>query len=225
MKLSISLKSRVFALLVCLSSLLCTLTACGRNPAIKEYFSEYRSNLFLAETDAFSLRAYALKKEHPFVADGMVGEMTSRVEIYISAEGGSEPCKIAFKVGSVEYGGEASYDSVKKEYFYSCAADLSNLSLFPISVELGGTVYELSAYSVKTEKTMRGEDVVKILQESEQEFFSSLSDRNGLNAELHVRLLYEDAPYYYIGVVEKSGKRTAFLLDGETGKLLAKREA
>ena len=179
----------------------------------------------MAETEAFSLRAYALEKEHPFVSDGMAGEKTTRTEIYITASDGALPCNLAFKVGSVDYGGESGYDGVKREYFFSCSADISGLYLLPIQVQLGDTVYEITAHSVKTENTLSGEDAVQILKETESDYFQSLSNKNGFDAELHVRLLYEEAPFYYVGVVEKSGKRTAFLLDAQTGKLLAKREA
>lgn len=51
-----------------------------------------------------------------------------------------------------------------------------------------------------------------------------MTDEYGFAGEIYLRLLYEDAPYYYVGVVSKGGKTTAFLLNGKTGKLLAKRE-
>jgi hypothetical protein len=225
MKVFISFKKRLFALFTSLFLFPCLFTACDKKQNIAEYFSEYRSNLFIAETDDFSLRAYAIEKEHPFVADGMVGVKATFTEVYISASDGSLPCKVSFRVSNLDYSGEAAYDSVKREYFFSCAADVCDTQILPVSIELGGSMYEVNALSVKTDDTLDGEIAVGFLQQSEQEFFKSITIKGRLEAELHVRLIYEEAPYYYVGIVEKSGKRTAFLLDAETGKLLAKRES
>ncbi len=203
----------------------CLFPSCKKNEDYFSYLSEYRSNLFLAETEEFSVRIYALEKEHPFIADGMVGEKTKRAELYITAKDGSESCKVAFSLNGNKYGGEASYDSVKREYFYSCAADLSTAVSIPLALQFGDTVYEVTAHSVKQTDTLSGEQILKRLQEQEVDLFRSLTDKNGFLAEIHLRLLYEEAPYYYIGIVEKTGKITAFLMDAATGTILAKRES
>ena len=39
-----------------------------------------------------------------------------------------------------------------------------------------------------------------------------------------MRLIYEDAPYYYIGIIDREGTIFALLVDSESGKILAKRE-
>lgn len=200
-------------------------TSCQRSEDYFSYLSEHRSNLFLVEMEEFSVRIYALEKEHPFVADGMVGEKTKRAEIYLVANGGTENCQITFHANGNTYGGEASYDSVKREYFYSCAVDLSQATSVPLSVELGEGKYEVTAHSVKTTKTLSGQQILNALTEKEAELFRSLTDKNGFSAEIHLRLLYEEAPYYYMGVVDKTGKITAFLLDATTGNILAKRES
>ena len=199
--------------------------SCKKNEDYFSYLSEYRSNLFLAETEEFSVRIYALEKEHPFIADGGVGEKTKRAEVYITAKDGSESCKVTFHGNGNQYGGEASYDSVKREYFYSCAADLSTAASIPLALQFGDTVYEVTAHSIKQADTLSGEQILMCLQEQEVDLFRSLTDKNGFLAEIHLRLLYEEAPYYYIGIVEKTGKITAFLMDAATGTILAKRES
>ncbi len=200
-------------------------SSCKKSEDYVSYLSEYRSNLFFAETEHFSVRAYALEKEHPFVADGMVGEKTKRAEVYITTKDGSENCMILFHANNHEYGGEASYDSVKREYFYSCAVDISSLTSIPLSVQFGDSKYEVTAHSVKKPDTLNGEQILNLLRAQEAELFTSLTDKNGFSAEIHLRLLYEETPYYYVGVVEKTGKITAFLLDADTGAILAKRES
>ena len=211
--------------LLFLALILASFSACQKEADPLDYLSEYRSEIYLAETEEFSLRAYAVEKEHPFVADGLVGTLTKRVEFYLTAKDGSMSCHIRYFLDGEEHGGEASFDSVKREYYYSCAADLQGKTTLPVRITLGEQEYELTAHSVKTEITLSGETVLKLLKETESELFASLVSSKELLAELHLRLLYEDAPYYYIGVVERSGRITAFLMDGETGKILAKRQS
>ena len=57
----------------------------------------------------------------------------------------------------------------------------------------------------------------------DSETFNSLIDKNFLNAELHVRLLYDEKCYYYVGVCDTEGNVTAYLIDGEKGTVIAKK--
>ncbi|MBQ8320540.1 MAG: hypothetical protein IJX81_06635 [Clostridia bacterium] len=209
-------------LVCCLFPFLCS---CKRHADYFSYLSEYRNNLLLAETENFSLRVYAVEKEHPFVADGMAGERVKRAEFYLSTGTGEYALSVTFYIGNEKYGGDAAFDGVKREYYYSCAADLSTTASLPVSVQIEDTVYEITAHSVRTEEVLTGERSLEMLTEKESELFSSLTNGKDFFGEIYLRLIYEEAPYYYIGVVDRTGKTTAFLLDAKTGKILAKREA
>ena len=63
------------------------------------------------------------------------------------------------------------------------------------------------------------------LQENEKETFQSLTENNAFVGEIYLRLICEDEPYYYIGLITKDGKNRAYLLTADTGKVLAKRES
>ena len=66
--------------------------------------------------------------------------------------------------------------------------------------------------------------ILQNLQKTESELFSSLTDEYGFAGEIYIRLIFEERPYYYLGVIDRNGKITAFLLSAETGKILAKRQ-
>jgi hypothetical protein len=51
-----------------------------------------------------------------------------------------------------------------------------------------------------------------------------MTDKYGFTGEIYLRLLYEDAPYYYVGVINRKGEITAFLVNATTGKVLAQRK-
>ncbi len=189
-----------------------------------EYVSELRSNIFCAQTEEFSLRAYAVEKEYPYSTDGVKRDVSVRTEIYFIAPSGDKTTAISFAVEGVSYGGEMSYDNVKAEYYYSCSLDVSALTQIDFTIDYGEETLTLCAPSVKTENTLSPQTILQKLVEAEEDFFNALTDEFGFVGEIYLRLLYEDFPYYYVGIIDRNGNITAFLLNGETGKILAKRQ-
>ncbi len=189
------------------------------------YVSELRSNIFCAETEDFSLRIYAVEKEYPYSSDGIKRDTSTRTEIHLTATSGDKTARVSFRVNDVEYGGEMSYENVKAEYYYSCTLDVSALSQIDCTIDYGEEKFNLCAQSVKTENTLPPQSVLEKLLESEKEFFDTLTDEYGFAGEIYLRLLYEDFPYYYVGIIDRQGNTTAYLMNGETGKILAKRQS
>lgn len=218
---------RFFAVIACLF-LVCLLplfASCKKEIDYFDYVSELRSNIFLAETDDFSLRVYAVEKETPYVSDGVPMETSKRIEVYLVAPSGDKTCNLSFTVFDKAYGGEMSFDNVKAEYYFSCTLDVSELTELTCHIEYGEEEMELCALSIKTETTRSPKQILEDLKNGESELFSSMTDKYGFTGEIYIRILYEDFPYYYVGVIDRNGKTNAFLLNGETGKILAKRES
>ena len=219
-----AIKRVLLLLCVCLSVFaLLAFVACGNTINYFSYVSELRDNVFLAENEHFSLRAYALEKESPYVTDGIVCEKNVRTEIYLSAPSGEKDCTVLFVINNTEYGGEMSYDNVKGEYFYACPVSSSAQSEIVFRLNYNGETVSLTAKSVCTNDTLSAKSALNVVIESESELFSSLTDKYGFAGEIYMRLLYEDAPFYYVGVIDRQGNVTAFLLNATTGRILAKR--
>lgn len=214
-----------FLLCICLLCPAVLLCSCGKSPEPADYVSEHRSNVFVYSGQDFSVKAHAVAREYPYVADGYKGEMSTRAELFVYAPAGTESCVVYFVANGEKYGGDASYDSVKKQFYFSCSADLSSVTALPVSLTFNGEEREITAPSVRTDGLLHLKQVLNALFEVENELLSSLTEKSGLACELHVRLLYEDAPYYYVGVVDRKGNISSFLMDGKTGKILAKRKA
>ena len=215
-----SLKS-LFLLLAIL--FLATLTGCKKEFDYTPYISELRSNVLLAKTEHFTLRAYAVYKENPYLPDGIPREGNTRVEVYLTAPDGKETYHLYFPFDGREFGGEMSYDSVKAEYFFSCTLDISTVETLPCRIEYGGNTITLNARSIRQKDTLTPKEVLTALQTAESELFSSLTDKYGFAGEIYIRLIYEENPYYYVGIIDRNGKVNAFLLNAQTGKVLAKR--
>jgi hypothetical protein len=217
-----SLKS-LFLLLFIL--FIATLTGCKKDFDYTPYISELRSNVLLAKTENFALRIYAVYKENPYHPDGIPREGNTRIEVHLTAPDGKETYHLYFTFDGREFGGEMSYDSVKAEYFFSCTLDISKAETLPCRIEYDGNTITLNARSILQENTLSAKEVLTALQTAEGELFSSLTDKYGFAGEIHIRLIYEENPYYYVGVIDRNGKVNAFLLNAQTGKVLAKRES
>ncbi len=199
-------------------------SACQKKTDYFDYLSEERNNLFLARDEEFSLKIYSVRKESPYAADGVVQPTAPRFEAYLVAPSGDKTTLLRFNVDGKEYGGEMSYDNVKGEYFYNCALDVSALSSIECVFTYGEREITLNALSVLTKSTLSPREALKKLQVESPETFTSLTDKYGFSGEIYLRLLYEDSPYYYVGVIDREGNIQAFLLNAETGKVLARRE-
>lgn len=211
----------VFSLL-CLSA---CLISCRKEVRYFDYVSELRSNVLLASNENFSLRIYSVTKESPYSADGVPRELHTRTEIWLVAPSGEQDCGVSFTVDGKPYGGDMSFDNVKAEFYLSCSLDSSALSQIDCTITYGETEYALSAKSVLEERTLSAETVLTNLVNAEAELFASMTDKYGFAGEIYLRLIYEDSPYYYVGVIDRNGKTNAFLINATSGKILAKREA
>lgn len=207
---------------LCLSVCTLFLSACNQPLDLTQYVSEYRSNVFVYTQKDFSIKARSVEKEYPYVADGYKGEITHRTEIFITLPKGVESCAVRFSIDGKEYGGDASYDNIKQQFYFSCGANASSLHTLPLALTFCGEEHQLSLPSVRDDELTLPQ-VLDAVFSQEKELLKSLQNGKDFLGELYVRLLYEDAPYFYVGVVDRNCNTTAFLLDGKSGKILAKR--
>ncbi len=212
-------------ILVLFLFLLFCAVGCQKKIDYLNYASEIRKNIFLAKTDTFSLRIYDSVKESPYAPDGVPQERFSRLDAYLHTPEGNKSVHFTFTFEGENYGGEMSYDNVRGEYYYSASISLpEGVMSLPCKIRYGEEEYEMTASSVLTEATLSPRAALTALQKQDSEVFTSMTDKYGFAGEIYLRLLYESAPYYYVGIIDRQGKCIAFLMNAETGKVLAKRE-
>ena len=189
-----------------------------------DYVSELRSNILIAKSTDYQLKAYAVEKEYPYSPDGIPRDVSKRAEIYFTAPSGNKSCHLSFKINGTSYNGEASYDNVKSEYFFSVSADISAVQSLDFEITYGEESLRLTANTVKKEKTLSPREILSKLRENEPSVFTELTTADGFAGEIYIRLISENEPYYYVGLIQKNGDIQAYLLNSENGKILAKRK-
>lgn len=206
-----------------LSASMFALFGCSQE-SLADRVSEYRSKIYLAESDGASLQAEYSEREYPYAADGIVSDKSKYFEVRAALPDNTLTYNIAFSLGGREYGGEMSYDSVRKEFTFSQSlSEPEEDSLtFTITAE-DGPVYTLEAARVGGTHL----SLPALLDEIENSQKDVLQDFAGekFNGEIYVRLLSQDGKcYYYVGFIDRSGKCLSFLADAETGNVLATRQ-
>jgi hypothetical protein len=216
---------RFFATLLIMLLSVFFFTSCQKKIDYFDYVSELRSNIFIAKNDSFSLRIYAVVKESPYSTDGIPREKSSRMEAHLLTPEANKAVTITFQIAEQSYSGEMSYDNVKTEYFYSQTLDVANEQDLSVKITSKTETVTLNAKSVLSGSALSAKDAFSCLYKTEKTLFDELTDKYGFQGEIYIRLIYEDAPYYYVGVINRSGCTNAFLLNAYTGKILAKRQS
>ena len=212
------MKKRTFCALL-LTGLVPLLAACAPYD-YSDRVSEIRSDLFLAETDSFSLTLSCVSREYPYADDGIPCPMTDIVEVSIvltQATGGT--VEVYCDDG---WGGEASFSAVFGDYRFSQGVDEFPAGSVSLRVVQDGESHEIVATSVKTEATITPDDALAVLVDAEEETRGRMKQDGVFCGEFCIRLLRRDKNYYYAAVTDGS-ERTALLLDAETGEVLARR--
>lgn len=214
-------KAALFLLVPLLSLVL--LAGCKGTDYTK-HLSDVRSDLFAAETEDFSLTISCITRETPYAADGVACNTLKLIEIAVKpseSTDGSKSYRIALS-GEPAISGELSYRTVKGDYFLS-----QGVSAFPegsVTVRLSedGKTTELTATSVRTEKTLSPEEALNFAVDAERELLGRMTAGNTFEGEFTVRLMRRSRNYYFVGITGKK-ENAALLLDAETGEVLARR--
>ena len=192
-------------------------TGCGRGVDYTKYISEKRHEVYLYEDDAVSVKIQCSDKEQPFAADGYRGDVSPLVEIFVTLPKNPEEIEV-----SVEgHGGEMNYQAVDKRFELSFSAEAFKKDGVDVTLTYDGESKTYTALSVKYAGVMSCEDAVKCVVEHDRALFDGLTKNGLFDGEIFVRLLFDEGCYYYIGICDKTLHITAFLIDGESGKILA----
>lgn len=215
------LKRLLTALALCaVCALTCAVAGCTKKTDYNLYVSERRASVYLYEDDDVSLKIYCSQKEQPYAADGYKGNVCDLTEIFVKLNKTAEKVEI----NAEGLGGEMNYSAVDKNYYLSFSSPDFASDSVQVTLTVDNTEKTYTAQSVKNERVLSCNDALKCVVEHEPELFDSLTANGLFDGEIFIRLLYDEGCYYYVGICNKQGNITAFLVDGERGKIIAKKQ-
>ena len=215
------MKKPISAFLLILS-MLPALTACGGYD-YSAHISEAKSDLFCAETDEFTVTVSCVSREYPYVADGITCPMNSVMEVSL-VPAKSQICDYeVYLLGETTWGGETSFRTYAGDYFYSESVRKFPEGSFTVQIKWEDETRELTATSVKNEKTLSANEILEYAIKAEKETVKQMTRDGNFLGEFYIRLLRRNINYYYVGITDLNGTTVSLLLDSETGEVLAKR--
>lgn len=203
--------------------LLPALSACGKYD-YSAHISDVKSDLFLAETETYTLTVSCISREYPYLCDGVAASRSNLLEAVLTEKTPSGGEYELYFLEDAPKGGDMSFRSVTGDYFYSRSAEEFPEGSLSVRVVKDGVNEELLATSIKNENTLSPEEALEKAVTAEHETIEKMTRGGRFCGEFHVRLLRRDKNYYYVGIINEQGDILALLLDSETGETLARRE-
>lgn len=199
--------------------LLLSATACSRQVNYLDYVSERRSDVYVYRDDDTEVKIYCSQKEQPYCADGIKGELCDLIEIFVKLPKNPQELEVSVE----NFSGEMNYQAVDGIFYLSYTSPAFSKSAVTVTLTCDGESKSYDALSVKYEGVMSCDEAVLCVAEHAKELFDSLTENGLFDGEIYVRLLYDEGCYYYVGVCNKEKTVNAFLIDGERGKIIAKK--
>ncbi|MCD8372930.1 MAG: hypothetical protein LUD27_06495 [Clostridia bacterium] len=181
-----------------------------------DYISELRYDVFLYSGDSEEIKVYCSEREAPYAADGIKGEMNGLIEIYAKFEKNYSSVSVDID-GS---GGEMSYMTVKDCWYISFSGGFETDSL-EATLDTDGKRNEYTLVSVLSEGVMDGKNALECVIEHNGALFESKTENGIFCGEIYIRLLFDERCYYYVGVCGRDKNIQAYLVNGETGRIIA----
>ena len=203
--------------------LLPALSACGTYDYY-DHVSDEKRDIFCAETEVYTLTVSCVRREYPFLCDGVAAQKSDLLEAVLAEKDPSAAEYEIYFLEDVQKGGDMSFRSVTGDWFYSRTAEKFPEGSLSVRIVRDGTAEEIALTSVKTENTLSPEEALKKATDSEKDYLAKMTRGGVFYGEFHVRLLRRDKTYYYVGIVNSEGDILSLLLDSETGEILARRE-
>lgn len=214
-----------FVRIICIISLILTLpviyTCSCKQDRLQSAVSQIRSDIFKGSGKTYSVEVYSEEKEFPFVNDCFVGEKKTCLVVKIK-DCFENNLTINLSYDNKTYSAPLSYVSVSNSLSATVlVSKFPNGSLdVTVSSEKGDDSF--TAYSVKKNDAISPLTALKCVKNNEKDFISSLYKDGSYKCEVYIRLLSEgEYNFYYVGFAQGDNKITAFLLDGQSGEIIA----
>lgn len=195
-------------------------TGCKKSVNYLSYVSETRSEIYVYEDDALSFKIYCSVRETPYASDGIKGQLTPIIEAFYAPS--STPSKVIISFAG--FSGEMNYLATSKSFYLSFTGNALSCESVDVNINSDGKERSFKAASVLYDGVINAETALKCVTEYDGELFKSLTEGSYFNGEIYVRLLFDEGCYFYVGVCDKSGNTSAYLVDGESGRIIAERK-
>ena len=201
-------------------------SGCARQDKSADFISQLRYDILYSDSENYEIYAFKEVRETPLSDDGEKGEMqnllTFKIVFKTNIALRSSPV-ITFSLNGITYRKEFEYKPLSN--FVICSFFVPEQPDKKLETEIcfDNDTKHYTLLSVINKKTLSHKEMLSALKSAgdkdADEFFSGKT-----NFEIRIRLISSDGyNCYYVGLIDKT-KNVNFLLDGETGEILAKKK-
>lgn len=191
------------------------------------HVSELRSNVYSGKCEYTTLTATYGYRETPYSQDGSVAQKIYALTFTCSEGLNTEISHFI----SLDYNGK-NYKTIlrlnpaKNALQATMPIENFNCDTFVAILSYGTENQQITMTSQLPKNMLNHQNALEKLQEKQPSLIKSMCDDKGnFQGEIYQRAVVKNGKcYWYVGLIDKSGKIKAFLLDGISGEPLAVRE-
>lgn len=214
---------KIILFLLIVISIFTTSYACQKD-TLSKHVSQCRTDVFMGNSKNYTATIFCEKKETPFVNDSYVGELKNYLIIRIHNLN-TQGVNIVIKYQNYTFESETSYDPIITSLTATIPVKKLPTSTITLTVIDENSTESFTLSSMKKDSTITPGQALNSIKHEKPDFIKNLYENGKIKAEVYIRLLVEqDLNFYYVGFATGKDKIDAFLLDGETGKIIAGKE-
>lgn len=212
--------------LVSLITLL-TLSSCKNAINLEMYLSEIRSVAYECLANEYEITVYAEEKESPYLSDGFVAEMKKYVTVKIeSYQTSLSDASVIVNYGDNSIFGKFEYSPLNGKFITEIeVSELPVENSIEVIVKESGEEKIFTAEKVALKGSISYKTALDKVAYFKSKEIEKMLSGNGASIEARVRILVEGGGvYYFVSITDVSGKTFAYLVDGQTGEIVAEKE-
>lgn len=208
--------------IICLTLITPLVFSCScKKDELSSAVSQIRSDIFKGSGEKYSVEIYSEEKEFPFINDRYVGEKKTCLVVKIK-DCFEKNLTVTLSYDGKNYSSPLSYLNASNSLTATVLVPKFPVSTIDVTLSNENGNDSFTARSVKKSDAISPLTALKSVSKSEKDFVSSLYVDGVFGCEIYIRLLAEgDYNFYYVGFAQGDNKITAFLLDGQSGEIIA----
>ncbi len=212
-------------ILIAVLSVCLLFSACSKENRLLPYVSELTENVYYGESEHYSLRGKSGFIEKERAHDGKKSALRDELVLTLLSETAEEAEIIA----------EITVDgTVMTEKFELNPATFAmnavfeyrpEVSEFEVTISQNGEKETVTMKSALPENTLTLSGALDALYANQKALVDGYMQNNVFNGEIRAKVLLRNGKaYWYIGLIDTSGRTHALLIDGASGEILAAKD-
>ena len=210
---------KFFIVFLALTLLFCT--SCAKKSKLVPFVSELREIIYEGNCPDYTIKAHYGFKEKMHVADGIVSEKTYNLTIMLLNLTSYSKITASITLNGEVFTETFTYNPVSS-LLTVCFPVKNAENCYDLILSENGKTQTVTITSIIPENTLSYKQALIEFEKQQPSLIKNYEVGTEFHAELQMRILMrEGKPYWYLGIIDKSGNTKALLLDGFSGKILA----